>query len=428
MSFDARVFRILIASPSDVADERDKAVQVIQAWNDQHAAERQVVLLPLRWETHSAPEYGRRPQETINRQVVDHADLLVGIFWSRLGSPTGVADSGTVEEIERSAKAGKPVMLYFSKNKEDPDKLDLEQLVKLRDFKKKTFPNALVESFADPVDFLEKFRRQLDIQVRTIIADQDGGPGNRELRAVTDILLELAIDGVSVGNEASINAFYVDIANPSDIPDYSGSDKSPTSKARVAGEHGINTTTGLLTSALGGVNKDFYRQSASYMAARSFFRPLSFSLKNVGAIGARDVYIEISIFVEEPDKEVVLMSDSSVPKNNPSRFGAGGSSIFSSLSNYPPVTEIAANGSSVWNIQLEIPALQPQRKVFPHHDYWIGARESCTVIIQAQIFADTLSEPIAEKLTIHLDVKSAKIDAEDIVSLIAGSESDEAAE
>src|SRR5690242_11591042 len=114
MSFAARVFRILIASPSDVAEEREIAVRAIQEWNDMNSAERQLVLLPLRWETHSAPEYGRRPQETINRQVVDHSDLLVGIFWTRVGSPTGIAEGGTLEEIERVALQGKPVMIYFS--------------------------------------------------------------------------------------------------------------------------------------------------------------------------------------------------------------------------------------------------------------------------------------------------------------------------
>ncbi len=47
------------------------------------------VLLPLRWETHTAPEYGTRPQEVINRAIVDECDLLVGIFWTRIGSHTG---------------------------------------------------------------------------------------------------------------------------------------------------------------------------------------------------------------------------------------------------------------------------------------------------------------------------------------------------
>lgn len=62
MSYEAKVFRVLIASPSDVVDEREIAVKTIQEWNDLNSAERQIVLLPLRWETHTAPEYGKRPQ------------------------------------------------------------------------------------------------------------------------------------------------------------------------------------------------------------------------------------------------------------------------------------------------------------------------------------------------------------------------------
>ncbi len=155
MSFAARVFRVLIASPFDVTDERDIAVKTIQEWNDLHSAGRQVVLLPLRWETHSAPEYGVRPQEIINRQVVDYSDLLIGIFWTRIGSPTG-ADSGTLEEIERVASTGKTVMLYFSQIRQDPEQIELAQLQKLREFKKKTFPKALVEHYTSQIEFRDK--------------------------------------------------------------------------------------------------------------------------------------------------------------------------------------------------------------------------------------------------------------------------------
>ena len=34
MAYDSRVFRILIASPSDVHDERKLAVCLIQEWDD----------------------------------------------------------------------------------------------------------------------------------------------------------------------------------------------------------------------------------------------------------------------------------------------------------------------------------------------------------------------------------------------------------
>ncbi len=131
MAYDSRVFRILIASPSDVDEEREIAVRVIQEWNNLYSYTRRVTLLPLRWETHTAPEYGVRPQEVINRTIVDDCDLLVGVFGTRIGTPTGSAESGTLEEIERVAKAGKPVMLYFSRVGADPAQLDLDQLGRL---------------------------------------------------------------------------------------------------------------------------------------------------------------------------------------------------------------------------------------------------------------------------------------------------------
>jgi len=138
MPYNAKVFRILIASPGDVSEERDIVARTIQEWNDLRSFERKTVLLPLRWETHSTPELGSRPQAIINRQVVDHCDMLVGVFWTRLGSPTGEAPSGTLEEIDRVGKAGKPVMLYFSRVKADLDAIDLEQFKRLKEFKTNT--------------------------------------------------------------------------------------------------------------------------------------------------------------------------------------------------------------------------------------------------------------------------------------------------
>src|SRR5262249_10280564 len=157
MAFDGRVYRVLIASPSDVTEERDAAVDVIQEWNVAHSNARQVVVLPVRWETDSVPEYGVRPQEAINRQIVDDCDWLVGIFGTRFGTPTGKAPSGTLEEIERVAAAGKQVMLYFSKVPVNPYSLDSEQFKKVKGFKTRIQKHALVETFGRSLDFRKKF-------------------------------------------------------------------------------------------------------------------------------------------------------------------------------------------------------------------------------------------------------------------------------
>ena len=115
MPFSAQVLNVLIASPSDVASERDAIAQTLYEWNALNSEETGFVLLPVRWESHSAPAMGDRPQGIINNQVVRNCDMLIGAFWTRLGSVTGVEESGTVEEIKFFLKNNRPVMLYYSK-------------------------------------------------------------------------------------------------------------------------------------------------------------------------------------------------------------------------------------------------------------------------------------------------------------------------
>jgi hypothetical protein len=44
---------------------------------------------------------GQEPQEGINNQILKNSDLLVGILWTIIGTPTKEYDSGTVEEIQK---------------------------------------------------------------------------------------------------------------------------------------------------------------------------------------------------------------------------------------------------------------------------------------------------------------------------------------
>lgn len=168
MPIKTQTFRILIASPSDLQEEREVAARTINEWNDLHAANEQTVLLPVRWETHGSPETSVRPQDALNRQLVDKCDALVGMFWTKLGTSTGAAISGTVEEIDRLVAAGKPAMLYFSGRPIDPNKLDLKQHKKLRMFKSTTYKNALVGSFKSLADLRRHLLRDLSTEARKL--------------------------------------------------------------------------------------------------------------------------------------------------------------------------------------------------------------------------------------------------------------------
>ena len=169
MSFDAKIFKVLVASPGDVGEERNLIPELINEWNTINASRSKVLLMPIKWETHSAPLMGDRPQAIINDQLVKDCDILVGVFWTRIGTNTGIAISGTAEEIEQFVELGKPVMLYFSQSPIEPDKIDIGQFTTLKAFKEKMRIQGLTESYHSLPDFRQKFSRQLSINVGNII-------------------------------------------------------------------------------------------------------------------------------------------------------------------------------------------------------------------------------------------------------------------
>lgn len=100
-------------------------------------------------ETSAVPQVGGRPQALINAQGVDDSDIVVALFGSRLGSPTGEAVSGTAEEIERAVEVGKPVHVYFS-SAPLPNDVDVEQLAALRRFREEMQERSLLGEYSNP--------------------------------------------------------------------------------------------------------------------------------------------------------------------------------------------------------------------------------------------------------------------------------------
>ena len=166
MSYDAKVLEVMIASPSDVVREREVVRSVISGWNDIHARSQKLVLLSVGWDTHSSPDLAGRPQQIINDRILDKADIVVGIFWTKIGSPTGKASSGSVEEIQNHRRSNKPVMLYFSDAPVVPGSYDAEQFAELLNFKEWAKKQGLVSTFSDAESFRHDFSRHLQIILR----------------------------------------------------------------------------------------------------------------------------------------------------------------------------------------------------------------------------------------------------------------------
>jgi cold shock CspA family protein len=400
MAYEAKVFRLLIASPSDVEEEREIAVKTIQEWNDLNSHERQVVLLPLRWETHTAPEYGKRPQEVINRQMVDYCDLVIGVFWTRIGSPTGVADSGTLEEIERVASQGKPVMLYFSQVKKDPNTIDLNQLKSLRDFKEKTFPKALVENYSTQVEFRDKLAKQIEIQLRNLIASLNSDNGlyieNESGSAKSSISLELYDVNIkkNIGQSTKLNSKFLNVNSIEGVPDFKESQNDENIKIKGRLSDRINT--------------DYYREYVEYLVKSSMYLPINFWLKNNSVIGARDIYLDIIITSDINGLDIKSASAFEIKKPLKDKK----SSFTISLDGLIDGETLQINENDErWNSSIEIRALQPKREVVSKQTILIGAEHSGSIDFQIRIYADTLAEPITQNLHVDLEVENIDIDA-----------------
>lgn len=170
------MFRVLVASPSDCTQERKIIPEVIAAWNAVNSVNTSAILEPVLWETHSRPAMGDRPQALLNRQLVDHCDLVVGAFWTRLGTPTGEAESGTVEEIEQFIEAKKPVLLYFSSLPVVPDSLDMDQYKALVAYRGSLKQRGLYWEYDDLSGFREQLQRHLASTMIDLIRDSTSMP------------------------------------------------------------------------------------------------------------------------------------------------------------------------------------------------------------------------------------------------------------
>ena len=167
-------YEILIASPSDVVAERDIVSACARDWNSAHSASG-VHVRDVRWELDAIPAMGERGQAVINHQLVDDADLLIGVFKARIGTPSGVSASGTIEEIDRFIAADKPVMLYFSTGP-IPNNHDPEQFRLLRDYKNQIASRGIYAEFLDENEFRTKVSRNLAAMMVRLSAGHSATP------------------------------------------------------------------------------------------------------------------------------------------------------------------------------------------------------------------------------------------------------------
>lgn len=141
MSQAISLYKVFLASPSDVKEEREIVKSVIENFNNVYSSKLNARLELRSWENSTYPSMGEYPQAVINHQIGNDYDIFLGILWTRFGTKTAKFESGTEEEFYNALKrykAGEDVhiMMYFNVEGVLLNKLDPEQYLKVCSFQK----------------------------------------------------------------------------------------------------------------------------------------------------------------------------------------------------------------------------------------------------------------------------------------------------
>lgn len=136
-------YKLFIASPSDLNEDRQAISEVVNELNLGYGQQNNIVLEIVKWETHSAPGINKsHPQEIINSDIGDNYDLFIGLMWMKFGTKTKVADSGTEEEYNRAYARYKEntnslqILFYFKITPpQSLQEINIHELARIKQFK-----------------------------------------------------------------------------------------------------------------------------------------------------------------------------------------------------------------------------------------------------------------------------------------------------
>jgi len=182
---ESQILRVVVVSPGDVAAERRAVRGVLAELNREFGRERAFRLDGYYWETDAYA--GFHPvgfQEGIVDPVLrlDSADIVIGIFWQRLGTKTDSGKTGTEHELDAALQAfiaseGKRpghIAVYRSKQPivpdDDEDPADEQQRADLKAYlralKARFKDQAVIGNYDGPTAFADTLRTDLGNYLR----------------------------------------------------------------------------------------------------------------------------------------------------------------------------------------------------------------------------------------------------------------------
>jgi predicted transcriptional regulator len=155
----------MLVSPSDIRKERQICINTIVEWNSINAEALNTIFNVIGWDINAHPATGTHPQEILNKQLLEKADILIGIFWTRIGTPTKEYSSGSTEEIMKHIKSRKPALIYFSSVPIIPGSVDTEQFEKLMDFKNSIRNQSFYKEYSN----INEFQRMIFKDIQSLV-------------------------------------------------------------------------------------------------------------------------------------------------------------------------------------------------------------------------------------------------------------------
>ena len=252
MSKTNKILRVTICGPSDVAKEVEIAKQVVGDWNHRNWESTGWGLKTQHWNPDATPTMAERGQAAINRQLIDDSDIVVAILWTRLGTPTGLAESGTEEEITRAIARDIRVMLYFSDLEAPANRGDKSQAEKLAVFRAKVMKMGLPFTFSSRRQFREIFDSHLNAAVQKLLLENKKV---KKPRKPTKNITQKAEGSGNIQSAGDRNIFKIQSASPKRpkvIIERSPDHISPADQKRVSDwiKNLANESTGKLVGEL----------------------------------------------------------------------------------------------------------------------------------------------------------------------------------
>jgi hypothetical protein len=206
-----------------------------------------------------------------------------------------------------------------------------------------------------------------------------------------------------LGNSITVKSKFLDIPD-NKIPEFTDDSSSRFPNISI----GINQP-----------NKKYYRELVKYYDDRFLTEPVGFALKNLGQSTIRNVRMLVSI---EPKPHLRLLLADEFPSRPQKYYNymmmLSPVNISSNiLHNNKPSVSLETYAKK-WVLIIDFGDVQPKATAWCDEFVFVGSQKSEMLIIEAQLFADDLPDPISVKLNVNFEIEDAPLNLHDLENLL----------